>query len=549
MSMHNDAIQRALAAFREPVRMAELRERPLPHDVGTLIRIAAGEAAALDAAEEGTGEPRETLVEASVFFLQQVLFAPSANAYRTLGASPDAPQEQLREHYRWLMRWLHPDRNTDGWEVVYADRVNAAWQLVKTETRRAEYDAQLAAGQMVGGIVPVARTPLRVTPSNARAPMLSGGLVRRLPALILGSLAVLAAATLGLMYLAREDAREQAAAAARRAEPLAATGMPVAPPADRAPVLPATTPDDPLTAQATAGDPLQQDTVAPDGDAMILSAEPSPAVATGLAVATTPVPKPIELAAVSADPPPTDLDPAPPISPAQVAIVDTPQRPTPPAPAAAPARPAAPAPQTPPVAAVPPSRPQQRTDAIATAAPVAGKDPVPAAAVPATQGQPARLAAATPPRQEPPPALAPATAASRGTGTTATAAASKAPADPVATAAASPAQADALVSQMVAAYAAGNLQRFDSLFTGTVRQGGSLRQRMQETQMRYLELGQVRWRPAGELLEGHASYRDTYVQRGERRASTETGEMRWTLREDAGDWRFASVELSRAGAD
>ena len=44
------------------------------------------------------------------------------------------------------MKWLHPDRNQDGWEAVYADRVNVAWQDLKTPDRRAEYMQVVRAG-------------------------------------------------------------------------------------------------------------------------------------------------------------------------------------------------------------------------------------------------------------------------------------------------------------------------------------------------------------------------------------------------------------------
>jgi hypothetical protein len=31
---------------------------------------------------------------------------------------------------RWLMEWLHPDRNNNSWDGVYAERVLKAWREV-----------------------------------------------------------------------------------------------------------------------------------------------------------------------------------------------------------------------------------------------------------------------------------------------------------------------------------------------------------------------------------------------------------------------------------
>ena len=37
----------------------------------------------------------------------------------------------MREHMRWLLEWLHPDRNSSDWESVYAERVIEAWREAK----------------------------------------------------------------------------------------------------------------------------------------------------------------------------------------------------------------------------------------------------------------------------------------------------------------------------------------------------------------------------------------------------------------------------------
>ena len=214
--MHTDAIQAALALFREPGRICDFRERPLPTDVALIIRLAANESGMLEATAEATGESVETLSEACIFYLQQMLFVANADSYRVLGTTADAPQEQLRENYRWLMRWLHPDRNPDGWEVVYADRVNAAWQDLKTPDRRAEYDLRTPMDPLhVHAVAPPVGLRVRAGAPESR-PMLSGVMVRRLPAIIFGILGLGAIAVLALMYWAQSESMREAKLSAGR---------------------------------------------------------------------------------------------------------------------------------------------------------------------------------------------------------------------------------------------------------------------------------------------------------------------------------------------
>ena len=180
--------------------LVDLRERPLPEDVGVAIRIAAGECAARDAAVADSGIPPDAVVEACVFFLQQTLFAPGSDSYRILGVHPGDPQERLREHYRWLMKWLHPDRNQDGWETLYADRVNAD---LKTPDRRAAYDSRLPAAAPAMVPTPTLGWRVPVSERAQRGPLLSGRIVRNLPGIVLGLLAAMAMLVVAATYWAR----------------------------------------------------------------------------------------------------------------------------------------------------------------------------------------------------------------------------------------------------------------------------------------------------------------------------------------------------------
>ena len=123
------AIDMALDLARMPAFAPSMSASPLPADVLEVIRIAAESPEACRAAALTTGEPEPVLVEAARFYLQQVLFRDEADCYRILGIRPDEPREAARDHMRWLLRWLHPDRN-GNWDAVYAKRIVSAWREV-----------------------------------------------------------------------------------------------------------------------------------------------------------------------------------------------------------------------------------------------------------------------------------------------------------------------------------------------------------------------------------------------------------------------------------
>jgi len=117
-------------------RMPALARRPglppIPSDIIELMRIAAASPEACEAAAAKTGEPTAVVMEAARFYLQHVLFRPEADCYRILGLEPNASRATARSHMRWLLQWLHPDRNQNGWDAIYAERVLKAWREVST---------------------------------------------------------------------------------------------------------------------------------------------------------------------------------------------------------------------------------------------------------------------------------------------------------------------------------------------------------------------------------------------------------------------------------
>jgi hypothetical protein len=122
----------ALDLARMPALARRSTVPPLPPNIVELMRIAAASPEACRAAVAQTGEPRHVLIESARFYLQQVLFRQDADCYRILGIQPAASRATAREHMRWLLEWLHPDRNNNNnsWDAVYAERVLKAWREV-----------------------------------------------------------------------------------------------------------------------------------------------------------------------------------------------------------------------------------------------------------------------------------------------------------------------------------------------------------------------------------------------------------------------------------
>src|SRR5262245_52621727 len=123
-----NVIELALDLSRMPALARSPVLPPIPPDIIELMRIAAASPEACEAAVAKTGEPTAVVIEAARFYLQHTLFRPEADCYRILGIEPNTSRETARSHMRWLLQWLHPDRNHSGWDAVYAERVLKAWR-------------------------------------------------------------------------------------------------------------------------------------------------------------------------------------------------------------------------------------------------------------------------------------------------------------------------------------------------------------------------------------------------------------------------------------
>ncbi|MGY1529591.1 J domain-containing protein [Luteimonas sp. A649] len=160
-----EALDVALGLLRAPALRTALRERPLPPGVGEVLAIASGSAGGAHSAAGRTGYHEAELVEAARFYVQQILLTEDADAYRMLGTDRGADHATLRDHHRLLLRWLHPDRSPGAqWDSALSSRVNQAWNQLRTDAARAQYDQSLPpipapAPALVGAATAATPTP------------------------------------------------------------------------------------------------------------------------------------------------------------------------------------------------------------------------------------------------------------------------------------------------------------------------------------------------------------------------------------------------------
>jgi hypothetical protein len=104
-----------------------MRRQALPPGVLDVIKLAAGLPEPMAQAKRETSLPADQLRDAAVLYLHQVVLHADADPRRVLGVNDDAGLDELRENRRWLLMWLHPDRNSDRWESAIFNRVQQAW--------------------------------------------------------------------------------------------------------------------------------------------------------------------------------------------------------------------------------------------------------------------------------------------------------------------------------------------------------------------------------------------------------------------------------------
>ena len=177
MRREQAALTAALDLLTMPSRVRLVRSSPLPAGVALLLELAARDEAAGRAAVEITERPVQISQEAATFFIEQILLSPEADSYRILGANNLAPAEELRRNMAMLLRWLHPDLVQSGDRSIFARRVTAAWEDLKTPERRLAYDLarqKLIEAKSTSRSRRSGRNPSRSEPDGQRSPLRGG---------------------------------------------------------------------------------------------------------------------------------------------------------------------------------------------------------------------------------------------------------------------------------------------------------------------------------------------------------------------------------------
>jgi hypothetical protein len=130
----HDALRMAVSMYRQPLLKSRYHSKPIPRGMLLLIKIAAGSEDTCQEASEELQESPQLLRDASVFYLQQVLAKPQLDAYGCLCLAPGAAAAAINLHKRWLLKWLHPDRNSNRWETVLFQRVLGAAEKLEHVT-------------------------------------------------------------------------------------------------------------------------------------------------------------------------------------------------------------------------------------------------------------------------------------------------------------------------------------------------------------------------------------------------------------------------------
>jgi hypothetical protein len=130
------AMELALELYRKPARARSLGRRDVPEGMLELIRIAAASDEEADALIPDEAKAKQPVREAAVFFLQQLLMQAEGDDFRQLGLKRSATLQDVKDHKRQLLKWLHPDRNKNAWEHVLFQRVSGAAERLEAAMRQ-----------------------------------------------------------------------------------------------------------------------------------------------------------------------------------------------------------------------------------------------------------------------------------------------------------------------------------------------------------------------------------------------------------------------------
>lgn len=186
------------------------------------------------AAGKSSGADDPHLKRAACFFVRTALLYPGADHYALLGLTRNSGAASLKEHYRLLMRLVHPDfaGNLDSsWPADAAARLNLAYEVLGSEPRRALHDEQLAAASSPRPQrSPIPRPSLKAPPAKFQAAD-----PRLVLKLLAGGFGVAGAAGVGMLVLLSDSDKDSLVQKPLHAAVAAFSAPPTMPPIMAAP--------------------------------------------------------------------------------------------------------------------------------------------------------------------------------------------------------------------------------------------------------------------------------------------------------------------------
>lgn len=133
-----EAIEIALEVYRKPAQARTLHRHAVPPGMLNLIKIAGGTEDEIKALLDDKTAESMPVKDAAVFYLQHLLMNAEGDDYRQLGLRRGASLQDVKDHKRSLLKWLHPDRNHSPWEQVLFGRVKAAADRIEGAIRQGD---------------------------------------------------------------------------------------------------------------------------------------------------------------------------------------------------------------------------------------------------------------------------------------------------------------------------------------------------------------------------------------------------------------------------
>lgn len=126
MTVSMQAIDRALEMARQPKQLTRQAPHTLPPDILNVIKCAAGDENTLAKSALERNTTQDCIRDAARIYLQHIVTHSNGSDRMVLGLPSGATAADIREHKRWMLKWLHPDRNPSKWETNLFHRVKEA---------------------------------------------------------------------------------------------------------------------------------------------------------------------------------------------------------------------------------------------------------------------------------------------------------------------------------------------------------------------------------------------------------------------------------------